>query len=66
MAVTTVNKDGSITTSIEDELSDEPTGAVVVDEGPITTHFLGDAKAEAKVVETAASQSKTVKKSRSK
>jgi hypothetical protein len=62
MAVTTVNKDGSVTTSTEDE--DGPaTGAVPFSEDPVTTTS-DPAVAEAKVV--ARSESKTVKKAASK
>ena len=62
MAVTTVNKDGSVTTSTEDE--DGPaTGAVPFAGEPVTTVF-DPAVAEAKVVSR--SESKTVKKASSK
>lgn len=59
MAVTTVNKDGSVTTSTEDE-DGGPTGAVAYSEEPVTTMFDGPAEAETKIV--AKSESKTVKK----
>jgi hypothetical protein len=56
--VTTVNSDGSITTSTEDE-DGGPTGLVTLP-GPVTTTFDGPAEAESKVV--GASESKTVSK----
>lgn len=55
MAVVTVNKDGSVTVTTEDE-DGGPTGAVE-STGPVTTEF------DAKVVASGSTESKTVKKS---
>ena len=62
MPVTTVNKDGSVTTTTEDE-DGGPTGLVAFTGDPVTTAF-EPAVAESKVV--AKSESKTVKKAASK
>lgn len=59
MAVSTVNKDGSVTTTTEDE-DGGPTGLVATGEAPVTTTFDRPAVAESKIV--AKSESKTVKK----
>jgi hypothetical protein len=62
MAVRTVNKDGSVTVTTEDE-DGGPTGAVEYPGEPVTTTF-EPAVAESKVV--AKSESKTVAKKSSK
>lgn len=61
MAKVTVHKDGSVTVDTTDEDAG-PTGAVAYSEEPVTTTFDGSAGAEAKVVEPATTESKTVRK----